>query len=275
MIPQGEPATVILASSSDLASRTLAEGLIEGQGFESTGVELFGKPVYQKNSFLLAFFEGIIVKPPDLDEFFNPQAYIFLSRHSAESGIASLTAHTTGNFSNEAKFGGEGGELGRADPSLLKNYLLALWRKREMVKGYDITMEATHHGPTSLQKPVLFVELGSSEKYRGDKAASKVVGEALVESLTEKAIWSKVALGFGGTHYPEKFTKMAVEGDVAFSFVAPKYALEHIDEKMFGQMVQRTNAPVRIAVLDWKGLGKHKDKIVGLVSGFGLETIRV
>jgi D-aminoacyl-tRNA deacylase len=275
MIPQGEPATVILASSSDLASRTLAEGLIDGQGFESTGVKMFGKPIFQKGSLLLAFFEGIIVRPPALDEFFNPQAYIFLSRHSAESGIASLTAHTTGNFSNEAKFGGEGRELGRADPSLLKNYLLALWKRREMVKGYEITMEATHHGPTSLQKPVLFVELGSSEKYWGDKYAAKVVGEALVESLTEKAIWSKVALGFGGTHYPEKFTKMVVEGDVAFSFVAPKYSLEHIDEKMFGQMVQRTSAPVRIAVLDWKGLGKHKDKIVGLVSGFGLETIRV
>lgn len=272
---QGEPATVIVATSSDLASRTLAQALVDGQGFESTGVKLFGKAVYQKGSLLLAFFEGIIVEPPDLDEYFNPQAYVFLSRHSAESGIPSLTAHTTGNFTAVAKFGGSGRELGRADPALLKNYMRSLAKRRGMVEGYQLTMEATHHGPTSLQKPVLFVELGSSEKYWGDTTAAGVVGEALVESLTQKEVWSKVALGFGGTHYPEKFTRMEIEGDVAFSYIIPKHSLGDIDQEVFGQMLQRTNAPVRTAVLDWKGLGTHKERITGLVSQFGLEQVRV
>jgi D-aminoacyl-tRNA deacylase len=273
--PQGEPATVILSSTTDLASRTLAEALVEGEGFTSTGINLLGEPVYQKDSFLLAKFEGMIVFPPDLDEFFNPQAYIFLSRHSADSGIPSLTAHTTGNFSNEAKFGGAGKELGRADPALLKNYLRALWGHRAEAPGYEITMEATHHGPTSLQKPVLFVELGSSEKYWGDKGAARVVGRALMESLRNREIWTKVAIGFGGTHYSEKFTKLLLEDEYAFSFVAPKYALEHVDEGTLGQMLRRTNGPVRYAVLDWKGLGPHKEKVVNLVKQFGLEEIRV
>ena len=275
MAHQGEPVTVIVASSTDLASTTLAKSLIEGQGFQSTGLNLMGKPVYQKASFLLAFFEGMIVSPPDLDKFFNPQAYIFLSRHSAESGIASLTAHTTGNFSDDVKSGGAAKELGRSDPSLLKNYLITLSKKKERLGGYEITMEATHHGPTALQKPVLFVELGSSEKHWGDSKAAAVVGEALLESLTEKTIWSKAAIGFGGTHYPEKFTKLVVEEDMALSFVAPKHALEHVDERMVGQMLQRTTSPVRYALLDWKGLGAHKGKIQGLASQFGLEVIRV
>ena len=275
MIPQGEPATVIVASTSDVASRTLSEALVRSQGFESTGVNLMGQPVYQKGSYLLARFEGIIVFPPDLDEYFNPQAYIFLSRHSAESGIASLTAHTTGNFSAEAKFGGAAKELGRADPALLKNYLVSLWRRRGRVGDYEITMEATHHGPTSLQKPVLFVELGSSEKYWGDRKAAEVVAEALMDSLAEKKIWPKIALGFGGTHYPEKFTKLLIEDEYAFSFIAPKHALEYVDDRMVGQMLQRTNGPVRYAVLDWKGLGPHKEKVVNLVKQFGLEEIRV
>jgi D-aminoacyl-tRNA deacylase len=275
MTPQGEPATVILASTTDLASKTLADALVEEAGFKSTGVSLLGKPVYQKGSFLLARFEGMIVSPPNLDEYFNPRAYVFLSRHSADSGIASLTAHTTGNFSKEAKFGGAGRELGRSDPALLKNYLRALWGHRAEAKGYEITMEATHHGPTSLQRPVLFVELGSSEKYWGDRKAAGVVARALVESLTNGEIWTKIAVGFGGTHYSEKFTKLLIEGDYAFSFVAPKYALEHVDEGIVGQMLQRTNAPVRYAVLDWKGLGQHKEKIVNLVKQFGLEEVRV
>ena len=266
---------MILASTTDLASRTLADALVEESGFKSTGVSLLGQPVYQKGSFLLARFEGMIVSPPDLDEYFNPRAYIFLSRHAAESGIASLTAHTTGNFSKEARFGGVGRELGRSDPALLKNYLRALWGHRAEAEGYEITMEATHHGPTSLQKPVLFVELGSSEKYWGDKKAAGVVARALVESLTDGEIWTKVAVGFGGTHYSEKFTKLLIEGDYAFSFVAPKYALERVDEEIVGQMLQRTNAPVRYAILDWKGLGPHKEKVVKLVKQFGLEEIRV
>ncbi|MGD0145449.1 MAG: D-aminoacyl-tRNA deacylase [Nitrososphaerales archaeon] len=274
MISQGEPATVIIASSTDLASATLAKSLIEGQGFQSTGVSLLGKSVYQRGSFLLAFFEGEIAFPPDLDRFFNPQAYIFLSRHSAESGIASLTAHTTGNFSDEAKSGGVARELGRSDPSLLKNYLISLSKRKEKLGGYEVTMEATHHGPTSLQKPVLFVELGSSEKQWGDAKAAAVVGEALIESLVEKTIWSKAAIGFGGTHYPEKFTRFVIEEEIAVSFVAPKYALEHVDEKMVGQMLQRTTTPVKYALLDWKGLGAHKDRILGFASQFGLEVIR-
>ena len=273
--PQGEPATVIVSSTTDLASRTLAEALVEDAGFTSTGVNLAGHPVYQKGSFLLARFEGMIVFPPNLDEYFNPRAYIFLSRHSADSGIASLTAHSTGNFSTEAKFGGSGKELGRSDPSLLKNYMRALWRHRAEADGYEIAMEATHHGPTSLLKPVLFVELGSSERYWGDRKAAGVVARSLMESLAEGEIWTKIAVGFGGTHYSEKFTKLLVEGEFAFSFVAPKYALEHVDEGILSQMIQRTNAPVRYAVLDWKGLGPQKEKVVKLVKQFGLEEVRV
>jgi D-aminoacyl-tRNA deacylase len=275
MTPQGEPATLIVSSTSDIASVTLAAALTEEGGFSSTGVNLLGQPVYQKGSLLLAKFEGFIVNPPDLDQYFNPQAYIFLSRHAADSGIASLTAHTTGNFSGEAKFGGAAKELGRADPALLKNYLISLWKRRDEAKGYQITMEATHHGPTSLHKPVLFVELGSSEEYWGDRKAAKVVASALLDSLTNKQIWPKTAIAFGGTHYSEKFTKMVVEEDIALSYVMPKYALEHLDEAMVGQMLQRTSAPVRYAVLDWKGLGPHKEKVVGLLKQFGLEEIRV
>lgn len=275
MTPQGEPATVIVAASNDLASRTLATSLIERHGFQSTGVNLLGKPVYQKGSFLLFFFEGTIVEPPELDGYFNPQAYIFLSRHSAESGIASLTAHTVGNFGADAKLGGKPRELGRVNPDLLKNYMIALSKRKELAGGYEVSIEATHHGPTGLAKPVLFVEIGASEKNWGDASAAGVVADSLMESLTERKVWSRVALGFGGTHYPEKFRDLLVEGDLALSFVVPRYALENVDEKMMGEMLAKTSAPIRYAALDWKGLGAHKEKISSLSEKFGLEVVRV
>lgn len=275
MIPQGQPATVLVAASDDLASKTLATALINGHGFESTGVSLLGKLVYQRDSFLLFFFEGLIIHPPDLDSYFNPQAYIFLSKHVAESGIASLTAHTTGNFSEKAEVGGRAREMGRVDPGLLKNYMVSLSGRRAKAKDYEITIEATHHGPTSLLRPVLFVEIGAAEKNWGDAKAASVVADALMESLTERKVWDKVAIGFGGTHYPEKFNSLLVEGDMALTFVVPKYALGNIDEKMMGEMLQKTSSPVRYAAIDWKGLGPHKERITALADQFGLEVIRV
>ena len=266
---------MLVATSNDLASRTLATALIDGQGFQSTGVNLLGKPVYQKGSLLLFLYEGTIVEPPELDGYFNPQAYVFLSRHSAESGIASLTAHTVGNFGEEAKFGGRPKELGRVNPDLLKNYMVALGKRKARAEGYQVAIEATHHGPTGLAKPVLFVEIGASERNWGDSRAASIVAESLMESLTERKVWSKVALGFGGTHYPEKFCDLLAEGDMALSFVVPRYALENVDEKMVGQMLTKTSAPVRYAALDWKGLGAHKERISSLAAQFGLEVVRV
>lgn len=271
----GEPATLLVATPNELASRTLQTAVVERHGFESTGVNLLGKPVYQKGSLLLFSYDGTIVDPPELDRYFNPQAYIFLSRHSAESGIPSLTAHTVGNFGAEAKVGGKPRELGRVNPDLLKNYMIALSNRKGGAEGYEVALEATHHGPTGLAKPVLFVELGASEKNWGDSKAAGVVADSLMESLSERKIWSKVALGFGGTHYPEKFRDLLVEGDIALSFVVPRYALESIDEKMMGEMLAKTTVPVRYAALDWKGLGAHKEKISRLAEQFGLEVIRV
>jgi len=233
-----------------------------------------GVPVYQHGSLLLTTFENEVVRPPPLDEYFNPQAYVFLSRHSAESGLPALTAHTAGNFSSESEHGGVGRELSRVSPSLLKNYIISLGKRSRRVPEYQVTIEATHHGPTSLVKPVLFVEIGASEKNWNDKTAARVVADALVESLVDGPSWEKAAFGFGGTHYPEKFNRFLQESDTALSFVVPKYSLEFVDEAMIGQMFQKTTVPVKYALVDWKGLGTHKARILGLLQQFGLEVIR-
>jgi D-aminoacyl-tRNA deacylase len=153
--------------------------------------------------------------------------------------------------------------------------MIALSKRSERVPAYEITVEATHHGPTSLSKPVLFVEIGSTSKQWGDERAAEVVGDALVDALTKTTIWDKVAIGFGGTHYPQKIKEAVIEGEFAVSFVAPKYVLEYVDEAMIGQMIQKTMGPVRYALVDWKGLGPHKDRLMGAISRFGLEVVRL
>ncbi len=274
MMPQGSPTIVLVSSARDPASMNLAREMIENQGFASTRIAFRGRAVYQKDSLLLVTIDEEIIRPPNLDDYFNPQAYIFLSKHRAQSGVPSLTAHTTGNF-GEAELGGNPREIARVNPDLLKNYLISLAKNGEAVTGYQVTAEATHHGPTSLNKPVLFVELGSEEKNWSDRDAAKAVDSALLQSLREARSWDKVAVGFGGTHYPEKFNKLLLEDEFAFAAIVPKYALQEFDSVLFGQILQKSTKLPRYALLDWKGLGPEKDKIVGLVGQYGLEAVRV
>ena len=215
MTHEGSPATVLITSTRDEASATIASGLVKNHDFQSTEIALMGKPVFQKGSLLLVTIDTKIISPPDLDTYFNPQAYIFLSRHRAESGIPSLTVHTTGNFTDKPSLGGRPKEVGGVNPDLQKNYLIALNKRKDEIKDYQLTIEATHHGPTSLKRPVLFVELGSSEKNWGDERAGKVIGDALIEALTQGRSWDRVAIAFGGPHYPAKFNKLLLESDVA------------------------------------------------------------
>lgn len=274
MMPRGSPTIVLISSKKDPASTNLANELKERHGFESTKIDFLGSPVFQRESLLLAIVEEEIIRPPDLDAYFNPQAYIFLSKHRSESRVPSLTAHTTGNF-GDAELGGNSRELARVNPDLLKNYMISLAKRKEFVKGYQLTVEATHHGPTSLQKPCLFVEIGSAEENWRDKGAARVVADALLESLHEPRSWEKVAIAFGGTHYPEKFNRLLIEDEYALAAIVSKYALNDVDLAMFGQILQKSTRAPRYALLDWKGLGDQKDKIVGLVNRFGLEAIRV
>jgi D-aminoacyl-tRNA deacylase len=274
-MPQGSPTIVLISSAVDPASTNISKQLVEHHEFTQTKALFKGKPLYQRDSLLLCTIEEDVVYPPPLDEYFNPSAYIFLSRHRAESGIPSLTVHTTGNFSTHADFGGKPRELARVSPDLQKNYLMALTKRVMLLKDYKITIEATHHGPTSLLKPVLFIEIGSSEKEWQDKEIAGVVAEALMESVTEPRSWDKVAVGFGGTHYSDKFNKLLLETDFALAPVAPKYALEFVDNEMLIQMMQKSTKFVKYAAMDWKGLGPHREKILSLVKQFALDEVRL
>jgi D-aminoacyl-tRNA deacylase len=268
--------TVLVTSTRDVASTTIAKGLVKNHGFESTKIMFMGRPVFQKESLLLVTVDTELIDPPDLDTYFNPQAYVFLSRHRAESKIPSLTVHTTGNFTDAPFLGGRPKEVGRVNPDLQKNYMIALDKRRKEIEGFEVTIEATHHGPTSLQKPVLFVELGSSEREWGDEHAGGVVGDALIESLREGKSWTKVAMAFGGTHYPAKFNDLLLSSDMAITTTVAKRSLEAIDSDMFGQIIQKTTNFPRFVAMDWKGMGSgNKDRIVELATRFALEVVRL
>lgn len=218
----------------------------------------------------------------DLDEipFWNSKdmlsSYIFLSKHMSESRIPTLTCHCTGNYADNS-YGGNPRQIAISYPYLQKQYLMQITCAKPSIPGYDIVIEATHHGPTTLKKPVLFVEIGSTESQWIDRNAASFVCNCLLNIIGNdlRKCCEKVGIGLGGTHYPIKFNKLLLESEFGLAAVATKYDLESIDENMLKQMIVKCIEEVNYIVVDWKGLGKERKRIMKLVEDTGLDVLKV
>ena len=139
---------------------------------------------------------------------------------------------------------------------------------------FQITIEATHHGPTNLNKPCIFIEIGTTEKQWSDVELCSAIALTIKEILQQPLQQFPSALCFGGTHYSEKFTNEVINGKFALGTVIPKHALEFLDEVLFRHIMER-NIGAEAAILDWNGLGKNKQKVVDLLSTTKLDLIKV
>ncbi|MCX6803472.1 MAG: D-aminoacyl-tRNA deacylase, partial [Candidatus Diapherotrites archaeon] len=199
---------------------------------------------------------------------------IFLSKHKSDSGTKSLTVHMIGNF-RDAKFGGKSMELSGALPWIGANFLRSLNEKNVSSglgsKGFTVSYEATHHGPFSNKKCV-FIELGSSPAEWGNAVAARVIAETVIES-TLKRVSDKIVIGLGGGHYAPDFTKLALRKNYAFGHICPKHHLENLNNSLIQKMIRQSRASE--IILDWKGLGKSKERILLLCEKAALPVSRV
>ncbi|MCP8321914.1 MAG: hypothetical protein H3Z52_13415 [archaeon] len=264
---------VIVSSSEDMASINIAKMLIEKFDFREGDEKFDGSLVFIKDNLKLIRVRKDLIFADYLD--FSTDAYIFISRHKSESKLPCLTAHFLGNFSDDNSYGGKPRELAYTCPSLCKEYIKQLWRLRELAPKYQIVIETMHHGPTSLTKPVIFVEIGSTENEWKDAKAGEIVAKALMNTINAMPRYDKVGVGFGGTHYSEKFTNFLIDSDFALGAIAPKYSLQFIDEEILSQMVEKCSQKVDYAILDWKGLGKEKARIVELAERANLKIVKI
>ncbi len=207
------------------------------------------------------------VQAQNITDFFNGlELIVFISRHSSVSGTPTLSVHTPGNLS-EAKLGGLPRKVSVSPANAMRDILKAMMRlKEEMQLDYEVSYECTHHGP-SLNVPTMFAELGSSLKQWKDLKAAEAVAHATMEAVSKFGeSQATVVLGIGGPHYNRKFTRMALESEIAFGHMIPKYAIPSIDMEVLRQCVERTLEKVEFAVLDWKGIkGEHKQKLVAML----------
>jgi len=91
--------------------------------------------VYKGKDFDLAIISSPAISADWLEEKFDYDGYIFLSKHAAESGVLALTCHNTGNFS-DANFGGYSRQVSVPHPHIQKSYIQNLWNARGKFRNF-------------------------------------------------------------------------------------------------------------------------------------------
>jgi D-aminoacyl-tRNA deacylase len=250
---------LLVHSSRDIAGVNIAKSILQQYPFKKAPETYQESPIYTseingKHICFVTLNEESVNAQYLPEDFPEAKLVVFISRHSSQSGKPTLSVHTPGNF-GEAGLGGLRRTLSIAPAFAMQTALKELDRlNRQMSLGYEVSYEGTHHGP-SLNLPVMFVELGSSEPQWNNLKAARAVGDAAMAAITNfSSGQASAVLGVGGPHYNQKFTQMALLGEAAFGHMIPKYAVGEVDAAMISQCMEKTVEKVSAAVLDWKGI---------------------
>lgn len=195
---------------------------------------------------------------------------IVASTHKSKDERKTLSVHPTGNFA-KAELGGKDKTLSKTSSHLFKKFFQELKKQAEQAElDYEVTMEATHHGPY-ISRPSLFIEIGSSEKQWKDPEAAKVIAKTIIsaserfqELEQEEEEW-QTAIAFGGGHYCQSFNKHQLGDKYAISHICSKHNLPFLDEELIKQAIEKTEEKVELVLLDWKGLSGYKEKVIKLL----------
>jgi D-tyrosyl-tRNA(Tyr) deacylase len=272
---------LLVHSQLDIAGVNIANYVLENYNFSETNNNFQNAPIYKaeinsKKFFSVTLEQETVYSQNLLETFPDVELIVFLSRHRSKSGTPTLSVHTPGNV-GAAELGGLPRQLSIAPAKAMLDALSTMNRlKEERGLDYAVSYECTHHGP-SLSAPTMFAELGSSEEQWRDLAAAKVVGQAAVESASKFGnIQQSAVIGIGGTHYNQKFTRMALSGQALFGHMIAKYAIPLVDSKLLKQCVERTFEKVISVVLDWKGIkSDDKPRITTILEDLDLPIMKV
>jgi len=241
------------------------------------------EPFFTNNRIFLGLTDSPLIQLSDLqlkETGINPDLCIFASRHRSEAARPAFLAHSTGNWTDKAEYGGKPYDLSKTSAILITAAYRTLKTQRSIknITDFKVDIEVTHHGPTSLEKPLIFLELGSSEKEWELKQAGMVVAhssfltcyeyEKVLKDLNYKP---KIGIGFGGTHYAPQFSKILDLNPVALSFICPKYYIQNLTKEMIQLMIDNTFESIEMFLIDWKGTNSaDKQHLIPLLEEFDL-----
>lgn len=192
----------------------------------------------------------------------HPSMIIFASKHKSQSGMPWLGGHFTGEFEN-GKI-----NLSTAAPAGLRSFLQEI--SMNAPYGYRVSAEATHHGPTDVEIPCFFAEIGSSERQWRDPDAAEVVCKAIL-GLGNSTL--PIFLGFGGGHYMQRQTSLMLNAAIAFGHLFPNYQVNEISIELVKKAREKSGA--NYAYIDRKSFrAEERDKVIAIIDAIGMPILR-
>ena len=236
---------LIIASKLDSAGMNIVQQL--GQ---------FGNyPIY------LVEDEIIFTENLNMDKIRDYDFIIFASKHKSEKKIKTLSVHAPGNW-RRAELGGENGKVCPTSAFFLKTALQKLKKNAKSInldKEFGITLECTHHGPL-IDKPCIFIEIGSTENEWRNRRAGFVVAKTISELIKNFQPGEEgVTIGIGGPHYCPNFNKIQFNSEYAIGHIIPGYSLP-LTEEMLNEAINKTIENVEMVILDWKGIKNSEER---------------
>lgn len=266
-----EVKVTVVCSTQDRASQNIKNNLLALRKWERKSSELY--TVFEFKNYRIVEIKDPLIYQDGLDRRmlesgFPASLLIFASKHRSKDARAILTVHSTGNI-DDAKFGGLKKHLAASSPQAVRTLLRSLKLLAEN-EEYEVTLECTHHGPSDIDVPSVFIEIGSNEKQWLDEVAGRIVAEAI---LLYKESDSPVAVGFGGTHYAPRQTALIFETDVAFGHIFPSHTLDLLDEEMIHQAFIRSKAD--FAYIDRKSMkAQQRERLSAMIERTGYEMLK-
>lgn len=280
----------IVVSRDDRASEHIGEHLLDLADWTRTDDDTRpdaagGGAVYRTDGFELRSFDALHIElETAADPFDDPDYLVFVSRHAGDTG-ALLTAHVTGNF-GPAEYGGESYTVARAPPNAHAAVVSAL--REHAPEGYDVGMECTHHGPTDLPVPSMFVELGSGDAQWDDPEGARAVARAVLDLRGVPSHGDRQLVGFGGGHYVPRFERVVRKSDWAVGHIAADWCLADLGDPrnhrdVIDQAFERSRAdhalvegdhPDLVAVIEDIGYRIVSETWVRESSGVPLDFVR-
>lgn len=194
----------------------------------------------------------------------RPEVIVFASKHRSKENRKTLTVHHTGNF-GEAKFGGRPGELAVAAPVVAASLLRSL---NSSVTPFSVSYEATHHGPSDISIPSVYVEIGSTIEEWKDKDAGMVVARAILAIDEEQGI--PVYVGIGGNHYAPRETSLTIETGAAFGHIIADHVVSIVTEDTLRQAMSKSGT--EYAYVDRKSIPRdQRERIEKMITDLGYE----
>ncbi|MBU2616946.1 MAG: hypothetical protein KKB79_03130 [Nanoarchaeota archaeon] len=226
------------------------------------------------NNICLVEEDMVYTENLDLDILNSADFVIFASKHVSESGKKTLSVHAPGNW-RSADFGGVRGKVCKTSALFMKQIFERLNNnaKEFNLNNYKVALEVTHHGPL-IDKPCLFIEIGSSENEWSDRKAGFVIAKTIVETIEnlEENPYNEVAIAIGGPHYCPNFNSIQLKSNVAISHIIPQYAFP-LTEDMVEEAIKKTDEGVDMILLSWKGLGnaERRDEVMKILDKFNIQ----